>query len=197
MTWRRFATVWLIALALLAGCNPFRRERQPKVPPVVEPPPPAPMPEARRPPEPAAHEYPPPPDVQPEWTAESTPRPPVPAETAVAPPPRAPAPRETVKPEATPPSQPPPVQVPQLTQLLTPEEEKRYNDEIDDALGRVRRNLEILHGRSLNEEQQAILERINAFEGQTQETRRIDLVTARSLAQRADLLARDLERTTR
>lgn len=197
MALHRLSIIWLISLALIAGCNPFSRQRQPKVPPAVTPGPPPKL-EVKRPPKPAAMEYPPPPEVQPAESVKAIPPPPPVAQTAVGPPPpRPPVHREPATKPETPPQQPAQVQVPQLTQLLTPEEEKRYNDEIDDGLARVRKNLEILGGRPLNEERQSILERINAFVQQTIETRRIDLVTARSLSQRADLLARDLERTTR
>ena len=143
-------------------------------------------------------DYPAPPELGPANSSQDSAPPLVELEIAVGPPPKAPVAPQPVKPESPGVQQPPaPVQVPQLTQLLTADEEKRYNEEIDDALFRVRKNLDVLAGRSLNEEQQGILERINAFVQQTKETRKADLVTAKALAQRADLLSRDLERTTR
>jgi hypothetical protein len=87
--------------------------------------------------------------------------------------------------------------VPRLTQLLSPEEQRQYNQEIDEALERAHRNVALIAQRPLNAEQQSLLERVHAFLQQTVELRQLDLVTARSLAQRADLLARDLERSTR
>jgi hypothetical protein len=196
MTLHRLSILWLTAVLVVAGCNTFRRQGQSKVPPVFVP---APAAEPAVPPGPKAVDYPTPPELQPDVSSDENAPLVVEQEIAVAPPPQVPIAREPAKPESPPAAQQPaaPVQVPQLTQLLTPEEEKRYNEEIDDGLARVRKNLEILAGRSLNDEQQGILERINAFVQQTSETRKGDLVTAKALAQRADLLSRDLERTTR
>ena len=198
MALNRPTVLWFILLLLLTGCNLFQRQRQPKVPP---PPTPAPMKtttEVLPPPKPKAMDYPLPPKLEPESRTLAMTRPPLEPQIVIGPPPKAPATREPVKQEPREVAeQPAPAPVPQLTQLLTPEEERRYNEEIDGDLSRVRKNLEMLTGRSLNDEQQRILDRINAFVKQTLDRRKNDLVTAKALAQRADLLARDLERTTR
>jgi hypothetical protein len=125
------------------------------------------------------------------------PAPPVEAQFP-APPPRRPESRRevAVKPEPEP-EAPKALPVPRLTQLLTPEEERKYNQEIDTSLDRARQNAALIAQRPLKPEQQIVLERVHAFLQQTVETRKLDLVTAHSLAQRADLLARDLERSTR
>jgi hypothetical protein len=47
-------------------------------------------------------------------------------------------------------------------------------------------------GKNLNPAQSEILNRIRTFQKQAEEAREQDLVTAVSLARRADLLARDL-----
>lgn len=199
---RVIAVIGLAALVgLQMGCNPFRRQRQPKVPPAVTP---APVPPAaaqeteRTAPAAAAWEFPPPPEVAPAEPATIAP-PPIEAQFP-APPPRRPDSRREVaaKPEPEPePEAPKPPPMPRLTQLLTPEEERKYNQEIDNSLERARQNAALIAQRPLKPEQQVVLERVHAFLQQTVEVRTLDLVTARSLAQRADLLARDLERSTR
>lgn len=188
----------VLALALLAfspGCNPFRRQRQPKVPPPVSP---APLPRKPEPepapPKPAVWEFPPPPEVSPAPPS-SIPPPPIEAPLPRRPPRREARPAAAAPPESEAPPKAPPV--PRLTQLLSPEEQRQYNQEIDEALERAHRNVALIAQRPLNAEQQSLLERVHAFLQQTVELRQLDLVTARSLAQRADLLARDLERSTR
>jgi hypothetical protein len=49
-----------------------------------------------------------------------------------------------------------------------------------------------VQGKNLNEEQQEIVGRIRTFQQQAEQARERDLVTAVTLAQRADLLSRDL-----
>lgn len=197
----RLRPVALMALAALlavsSGCNPFRRQRQPKVPPPVSP---APLPPKAKP-EPAPSgksvwwEFPPPPEIAPAPPS-SIPPPPIQAQLPKRPPPKVRRPITAAAPETEtePPKGPP---VPRLTQLLSPEEERQYNREIDEALERAHRHVALVSQRPLSAEQQVLLERVNAFLQQTVEIRQLDLVTARSLAQRADLLARDLERSTR
>ncbi|MBK5292427.1 MAG: hypothetical protein JJE04_12230 [Acidobacteriia bacterium] len=81
---------------------------------------------------------------------------------------------------------------PQLTQLLTPAEQQAYNTAIDEALQRTQQNLGRASGRKLTTEQSLNMERITNFVQQANQARQTDLVTARSLAQRADVLAQDL-----
>ena len=193
----------VVALTLLCSCNPFRRSRTPRVPSAPVPAPPAAESPLEPQPSPEPKPLPPPPEVEPPPVTSLPPAPPEAMPPTVHPsPPSQPArhrPTEQPPPQEPPPQQEPagPVAIPQLTQLLTPEQERRYNNEIDESLSRVYRNLEILSGRRLDEEQKTVLSRIQAFVRQTIETRGEDLVTARSLAARADLLARELERTSR
>jgi hypothetical protein len=197
MPGRLLAVLCALLVLLAPSCNPFRRQRQPKVPPPVAPAPAPvkPAPEAR--PQPVVYDFPDPPETAPLPPGE-IPAPPLATELTV-PPPRPPVRREVaVKPGSEPaPEAPKPPAVPRLTQLLSPEEERKFNQEIDESLERARRNLALVSQRPLSAEQQIVLERVHAFLQQTIEIRPLDLVTARSLAQRADLLARDLERTTR
>jgi hypothetical protein len=180
-------------MGVSGGCNPFRRSK---------PPPPPPTPTAKPMPQITAH-----PPAQPEKPkplplppkVEEPPvasLPPPPIETT---PPQPPPRRRPARSQAPPPSPEPsePAEVPRLTQLLTPEQEKEYNHEIDESLERVRQNLASIRGRALNQEQTGVLLRIQAFVQQTQEARKVDLVTAQSLAQRADLLAQDLVQSMR
>jgi hypothetical protein len=87
--------------------------------------------------------------------------------------------------------------VPQLGQLLSPEEQARYSRLTDQSLDRARIALRKLEGRKLTAEQKAGLDRILTFMRQAQELRGRDLVQAAGLAQRADLLARDLAASLR
>lgn len=111
-----------------------------------------------------------------------------------APPPRrgpAPAPP---KPVATAPPQTPdqPAPAPQLGEIFTPDQAREYNKTLNESLDRVKKNLAILAGKNLNAEQSEIANRIRTFEKQAEQAREEDLVTAVSLARRADLLAQDL-----
>ena len=189
----------LLGVFLAQGCRIHRK----KVPGAEVP---LPLPETaaeqKEEPPAAAKELPPPPEIQP------APRAPGPApvtETATvpAPPPkpkrakartssrtaREPAPRsETAAAEAP--------TTPRLTQILTEEERWAYSKQIDDGLVRINEILQKVEGRPLTEDQTLVLNRVRAFLRQVNDTRKTDLVTARSLLERAELLAADLERTT-
>jgi hypothetical protein len=81
---------------------------------------------------------------------------------------------------------------PQLGQIFTPDQTREYNRTLNDSLERVRKALAVLAGKNLNAEQSEIANRIRTFERQAEQAREQDLVTAVSLARRADLLAQDL-----
>ena len=105
-----------------------------------------------------------------------------------------PKPAPTTPPRTTtpgpPPDQPP---SPRLGQIFSPDEQRQYNRAIDDSLGRVRRALDLLARKNLNADQQAEVARIATFQKQAEQAREAqDLLTAASLAQRADTLAQDL-----
>ena len=99
-----------------------------------------------------------------------------------------PPPRQTTTPPST--TEPPPVR---LGQIFTPDEQRQYTRSIEDSLTRVRRALELLAHKSLNPDQQNEVGRIATFQKQAEQARDAqDLLTAVSLAQRADTLAQDL-----
>jgi hypothetical protein len=108
-------------------------------------------------------------------------------------PPKPPPPRRPTV--ASVPKPVPPVEVlplPKLGQIFTAEQLRDYNRSLDESLDRVRKALEILARKSLTAEQSETAERIRTFQKQAEQAREQDLVTAVSLARRADLLAQDL-----
>jgi hypothetical protein len=179
----------LLALCITSSSCLFR-----KSPSVFTPPPPqAPRRAA------SVEPLPPPPQIAadpsatapPEVTATlpSTIEPPKPAPqprrgpVAVAPPKPAPPAPEPV------PDQPAP---PKLRQIFTADQLREANRSIDESLERVRKALLVVQGKTLNSEQNEIANRIRTFQKQAEQEREQDLVTAVSLAKRADLLAQDL-----
>ena len=120
--------------------------------------------------------------------------------TATLPPLPAPPKPQAVKitPPSPPPSvpsvvvEPPPPAPPKPVQIYTAEERQAFVRELDDSLGRVQQVLARVENRSLNADQQSIVNRIKTFQQQALQERDQDLVAAVSLARRADLLARDL-----
>ncbi|MGE5570062.1 MAG: hypothetical protein ACM3S5_13590 [Rhodospirillales bacterium] len=138
----------------------------------------------------------PPPDLPPQepgvWV-------PPPSEETFPPAPRPPRrarAKETAEAPAAQPEPPTPLaQVPQLEQILTPEQQQAYNDEIDRNISRAQRTVSALNGRRLSGEQRTYLDRILTFLQQASEARKSDLFRARNLAERASLLADDLARS--
>jgi hypothetical protein len=112
--------------------------------------------------------------------------------------PELPAPRPPRTPVANlpkpvpPPLENPPAPAPKLAQILSPDESRRNNQELDQSMDRVRRALATVGNRSLSPELKAIVERVRTYLSQAEQTREQDLVTAVNLARRADLLAKDL-----
>ena len=96
------------------------------------------------------------------------------------------------KPAATGPQVPESLRTPKLAQIFTAEEQREHNRTLDDTLERVNRQLAIVEGKNLTMEQKEIVERIRTFRKQAEQAREQDLLTAVSLAKRADLLAKDL-----
>jgi hypothetical protein len=94
-----------------------------------------------------------------------------------------PAPQGPVAPEPV---------APKLAQMFTPEELRENTRALDESLDRVNRTLVIIEGKTLTAEQKEIAERIRTFRKQAEQAREQDLLTAVSLARRADLLAKDL-----
>jgi hypothetical protein len=87
--------------------------------------------------------------------------------------------------------------LPQLAPLLTPQQRAELNTAIDGSLRRAAVNAGRARNRRLTADQQATLARVDSFIKQAQEARSTDLSVAKSLAERADLLADDLARSVR
>jgi hypothetical protein len=81
---------------------------------------------------------------------------------------------------------------PKLAQMFTPEELRENTRALEESLDRVNRALAIVEGKNLTTEQKELAERIRTFRKQAEQAREQDLLTAVSLARRADLLAKDL-----
>jgi hypothetical protein len=82
--------------------------------------------------------------------------------------------------------------------MLTDQQRRDYEARIHDALERAQSNLSKARANArLNEAQQRMAAQVETFIAQAEERRKTDLVSARSLAERADLLARDLAESLR
>lgn len=96
-------------------------------------------------------------------------------------------------PKPTPPTPDPLPTLPRITQILTAQQTRDYNREIDLDLGRSTEVLKTAAGkRNLTADQRDLVERIITFQKQAAQAREEDLVTAVNYARRADLLAKDL-----
>jgi hypothetical protein len=91
---------------------------------------------------------------------------------------------------ATPAESPP--APPRLAQLYTAEEQREHARTLDETMERVNRSLASIEGKNLTQEQKEQVERIRTYQKQAEQAREQDLLTAVSLARRADLLAKDL-----
>jgi hypothetical protein len=120
---------------------------------------------------------------------------------------QAPSPQLPSSPQQTPPASTPPARsarpaepnrsgqpnaAPRLGDILTAEQERQYNSAVDQSLARTQTSLAAIANRKLTKEQQAVVDQIKSFVQQAQTTRKSNLPAARSLAERADVLARDL-----
>jgi len=179
----------LFVLLCDTGCTPFWRKKAPAAPPV--PPPQVTLPET---PKPAPSAIPPPPETPPaklESAIEVPPPEPLPPPPDNSQPkPQRPAAAQQAGPSPAEASPDPPL--PQLGQILTPAQRAEYNRNIDQSLHRAEKTLQVASGRTLTREQAASVAMIASFIRQAESLRNDDLVTALSLAQRADLLAKDL-----
>jgi len=81
---------------------------------------------------------------------------------------------------------------PKLGDVLTADEQKQYSASIDQSLAHAQTSLNSIAQRQLNKDQQAEVEQIRNFMQQAQATRSSDPAGAKSLAGRAEVLARDL-----
>jgi hypothetical protein len=105
--------------------------------------------------------------------------------------PPAPAP-ETVEPPVA-----PPVAVPKLTQIMSDEEARKYRADVDEARGSAEKVLDAAAKRPLTAEQGETVRQVRDLLRQAQAQQDTDLVSARTLARRAAVLARDLQTTLR
>jgi len=98
---------------------------------------------------------------------------------------------------ATPATSPPANQPLRLGEMLTPDQERQYNTAMDQSLQRAHANIARVSKRQLSKEQQGVVTQVQSFIEQAQSTRKTNLTAAKSLAERADVLARELARTVR
>lgn len=86
----------------------------------------------------------------------------------------------------------------QLGQMLSDQQRQEYESHINDSLGRARANVARAQKRTnLTAAQQRMVSQVTTFIEQAEERRKTDLVSSRSLAERADLLSRDLVESLR
>ncbi len=90
-----------------------------------------------------------------------------------------------------------PAPAPKLGDVISADEQKQLNNSIDQSLSRAQGSLNALGGKQLNKDQQAEVEQIRKFIQQAQSARSSDPAGAKSLAERAEVLARDLAATFR
>ena len=96
-----------------------------------------------------------------------------------------------------PPPRPPARPVPRLGQVLSTQQRRELNETIDRSLDAAQRSVAAVVKRTLSVDQVNSVRRIRAFVRQARETREQDLALAKNLADRARLLAQDLERGLR
>ena len=81
---------------------------------------------------------------------------------------------------------------PRLAPMLTQDQMKEYTRKFEGALDRAKSAVVLIQGKALNTEQKETVTTIKSFVAQAEQAREQDLVSAVSLAERADLLSRDL-----
>jgi hypothetical protein len=77
---------------------------------------------------------------------------------------------------------------------LSPAQAQELERQVNERLARARAALRSIEGRTLSREQGSVLNQIRTFMEQAEEARRTDLLRARNLAERAEVLALDLAR---
>lgn len=107
-------------------------------------------------------------------------------------PPPAPAKPKPVAPKPPVVVETPATPAPKPATIFSAAERRRLTQELDDRLGRVRRALASVEGKSLSADLIALANNARAFLAQAEQARSQDLVTAVNLAKRADLFATDL-----
>ena len=76
--------------------------------------------------------------------------------------------------------------------MLTEEQRRDYDSAIDDLIAKARQNLARARSRQMSRQQQDTAARVDAFIMQAQDVRREDPEAAKSFAERAELLSREL-----
>jgi hypothetical protein len=90
-----------------------------------------------------------------------------------------------------------PAPPPKLGDVLSADQQRQLNGAIDQSLARAQAGLNAAGNRQLSKDQQAIIEQVRNFIQQAQKLRSSDLPAAKSLAERAAVLARDLAASLR
>ncbi len=96
------------------------------------------------------------------------------------------------QPEPTTAATPPAPAAPKLGQMLKPEESREYNKRLDTTVDRVKAAVAAIQTKPLSDDQKEIVGRIRSFLAQAEQAREPDVISAVNLAERADLLSRDL-----
>ncbi len=186
----------LVALFAVFESSCHKRRVAVPVPPPAQSPAPEATQPATAPPATAPAQTPPasPPKDEPKYQ-NNRPAPPPESQPPQAQPPRRPAqrPPNSPPPETVPSAQP--SKPPRLGDILTPEQERQYNAAIDQSLTGAQASLGSIANHQLTKDQQGVVGQIQSFIQQAQATRKSNLAAARSLAERAFVLARDLERS--
>ena len=86
----------------------------------------------------------------------------------------------------------PEAQPPKIVQIFPAEQQRAYNREIDEIMERDQKILETVARKNLNADMKDRMAQIHELLAQAKQAREQDLVTAVSLATRADTLAKDL-----
>jgi hypothetical protein len=168
------------------------------------------LPAAKKEPPPKTEALPPPPTITPDTPAADT-ESVIPTPPPAPPPAPAKTPRRATQRPAAPAQQPaapaapsgptaapqPPATAPQLAIVLTPEQQRQYNSDIDQSIQRAEGNLRSIGNRQLTSEQQASSDEARNFIRQAQAARASDLPAAKRLAERADVLAANLANSLR
>ena len=81
--------------------------------------------------------------------------------------------------------------------MLSSTEARQYNLALDQSLSRTQDNLSLLANRHLTADQQSSVREIEELLRQANATRKVDLTSARALADKAQVLARDLVRNVK
>lgn len=87
------------------------------------------------------------------------------------------------------------METPRLGQMLSPDQQRQYNALIDQNLATAQASLRLIGSRKLTREQQESVREIEHFMQEAADARKVDLVGAKGLAEKAEVLAKDLVQT--